>query len=31
LSEDSRFVVEDTEAGLFAKVRVAGKRRTRRR
>ena len=31
LSEDSRFFVEDAAAGLFAKVRVAGKRRTRRR
>ena len=31
LSEDSRFVVEDSEAGLFAKVQVAGKRHTRRR
>ena len=31
LSEESRFVVEDAEAGPFAKVRVAGKRHTRRR
>src|SRR5437870_4273004 len=29
LSEDGRFVVEDAEAGLFAMVRVAGKRHTR--
>ena len=31
LSEDSRFVVEDADAGIFAEVRVAGKRRTGRR
>jgi len=31
LSEDSRFVVEDAEAGLFAEVQVAGKRRTERK
>ena len=31
LSKDGRFVVEDADAGLFADVRVAGKRRTRRR
>ena len=31
LLEDNRFVVEDADAGLFAEVQVAGKRRTRRR
>ncbi len=31
LSEDSRFVVQDAEVGLFAKVRVVRKKRTRRR
>ena len=31
LSEDSRFVVEDADAGMFAGVRVAAKRRTGRR
>ena len=31
LSEDSRFVVEGADAGLFAEVRVAGKKPTKRR
>jgi len=31
LSEDGRFIVEDADADLFAKVRVAGKVRTRER
>jgi tetratricopeptide (TPR) repeat protein len=31
LSEDGRFIVEDADADLFAKVRVAGKLRTRGR
>ena len=30
LSEDGRFVVEDADADLFAKVRVAGKAHTRK-
>lgn len=31
LSKDSRFVVEDTDSGLFAEVRVARKARRRKR
>jgi hypothetical protein len=31
LSEDSRFVVEDADAERFAKIRLAGKLRTRGR